>query len=89
LHRYGRIIARIDQDLRPRERNEAHIILEWVACSKLPLSKNEIQLAVSVSSGADPSKGNTESFLNILQRCGPILEILDEIVQFVHFSARE
>jgi len=86
--RYGRIIARIDE-LRPRERKEARTILEWVGCSSFPLTENEIQFAVSVSSGVDPSKGNQESFLNILQRCGPIIEIIEEIVQFVHFTAKE
>lgn len=55
----------------------------------MPLSKNEIQLAVYTAHGRDPSKGCRGLFLNILDRCGPIIEEIDGNFRFVHFSARE
>ncbi|KAI9684612.1 MAG: hypothetical protein M1822_005700 [Bathelium mastoideum] len=86
---YGRIIERIDNRLRLREQKEARTILSWVACSNFPFTKEEIQFAVSMSNGVNPSKANHESFLNIIQRCGPIIEIFEGVVQFVHFTAKE
>ncbi|KAF2138225.1 uncharacterized protein K452DRAFT_90147 [Aplosporella prunicola CBS 121167] len=86
---YGRIMVRIQQDLRPQERREAKQILEWVGCSLSPVSENEIKLALLVSRGGDLSKGPRGIFTNIFQRCGPIIETVNGFIQFVHFSARE
>lgn len=86
---YGRILTRIDQDLGIQQSKEARTILAWVACSSVPLTKHEIQLAVAVKNGFDPSKGVQETLLNVIQRCGPIIEFQDDAVQFVHFTAKE
>lgn len=89
LNRYGRIVSRIDKELRTHERYEARTILEWVGCAFCPPTVKEIQSAVSISSGVNPSRGTQGSFLNVIQRCGPIIEVLNGIVQFVHFTAKE
>ncbi|KAH6888169.1 hypothetical protein B0T10DRAFT_515086 [Thelonectria olida] len=86
---YGRILSRIDDNLSEREREEAREILGLVACSAVPLSKTEIQLAVSTSRGGNPSRGCRRLFLDLIQRCGPILEEIDGSIQFVHFSIHE
>lgn len=70
-------------------RKEARTILELVSCSAVPLSKNEIQLAVLIARGGDPSQGCRSMFLNLIQRCGPIIEEVDGIIQFVHHTAQE
>ena len=89
FNRYSRIIARIEKEFQARERNEARTILEWVGCASFPPTVKEIQSAVSIYSGVEPTRGIQGSLLNIVQRCGPILEILNSNVQFVHFTAKE
>lgn len=86
---YKRIIERIESDMEDRARQEANTILELVACSAVPLSKNEIQLGVLVAQGGDPSNGCRSMFLNLIQRCGPIIEEIHGKIQFVHHPAQE
>ena len=87
--RYARILSRIDQGLSSLERTQAREILEWVSCSIVPISPNEIQGALSVARGKDPNRGRKGLLLNIVQRCGPIVEVIDDRLYFVHFSAKE
>ena len=71
------------------ERTQARVILEWVSCSFVPISRNEIQVALLVARGKDPSRGRKEPFLDVVRRCGPIIEIVNDHIYFVHFSAKE
>jgi hypothetical protein len=86
---YGRIITGIENELGEGQRKEARTILTWVACSLYPLTESQIKLAVNIANGVDPSKGVLGSILSISKRCGPIMEIYDGNVQFVHFTAKE
>jgi hypothetical protein len=47
----------------------------------------EHALTVSI----DDKEGNTRvrARLNIIQICGPIVEVVDDYVQFVHFTVKE
>lgn len=87
--RYGRTLSRINQGLSPLERAQARAILEWVSCSIVPISRNEIQAALFVARGKDPSRGRKEPLLDVVRRCGPIVEIVNDHIYFVHFSAKE
>lgn len=87
--RYGRILERISHGLSSLERTQAEAIFEWVSCSVVPVRTVEIQLALSVANDRDPFHGCRESLLDVVRRCGPILEVLDEHIYFVHFSAKE
>lgn len=63
-----------------------------VACSIAPLSETEIQLACFVGRGGDAGDSSLRRgalFLNILKVCGPIIEKVDGLFHFVHFTARE
>lgn len=82
-------MSRIESDLQPQSQLEAKQILEWVSCSLDPVAKNEIQFALTIARGKDPSHGSRGLFMDIFQRCGPIIEEFNGHVQFVHFSARE
>ena len=55
----------------------------------VPVSPNEVQEALSVARGKDPSRGRKELVLDVVRRCGPILEVIDDRIYFVHFSAKE
>ncbi|KAJ0114753.1 hypothetical protein J7T55_004494 [Diaporthe amygdali] len=86
---YDRILYRITDNLGERQSEDARQILALITCSVVPLSKNEIQLAVYTAQGRNPSRGCKGLFLNILQRCGPFIEEIDGHFRFVHFSARD
>ena len=87
--RYGRILERISRDLSRSEIAQAKAILEWVSCSIVPVRTVEIQLALAVGNERDPFQGCRESLLDVVRRCGPILEVVDKYIYFVHFSAKE
>jgi hypothetical protein len=86
---YDRILSRITEGLDIRQRDDARQILALITCCVVPLSKNEIQFAAYTARGRDPTKGCKGLFLNVLDRCGPIIEEIDGHLRFVHFSARE
>ncbi|KAL8828541.1 MAG: hypothetical protein Q9191_002532 [Dirinaria sp. TL-2023a] len=86
---YDRILKRISQDTSTLEQERARAILQWVSCSIVPMSRNEIQTALSVARGKDPFRGSKGLLLDVVRSCGPILEVIDDYVFFVHFSAKE
>lgn len=87
--RYARNLTRINEGLSLVERAQARAILEWVSCSVVPVSPNEVREAISVARRKDPSRGRRELLLDVVRRCGPILEVIDDRIYFVHFSAKE
>ena len=68
---------------------QAKSILEWVSCSIVPITRNEVQTALFVARGKDPSRGRKQIPLDVVRRCGPIIEIINDHIYFVHFSAKE
>ena len=46
-------------------------------------------MALSIANGKDPFQGRRKSLLNVIQRCGPIIEVVNDCISFVHFSAQE
>ena len=87
--RYARNLTRINEGLSPVERAQARTILEWVSCSMVPVRPIEVQEALSVARGKDTSRGREGLLLDVVRRCGPIVEVIDDRIYFVHFSAKE
>lgn len=87
--RYGRILERIDEHSSQITKKQAKRILAWVGCSKIPMRKQEIEAALSIRDEDTAFPKNRRLSLNIPGICGPIIEIRNEVVQFVHFTARE
>ncbi|GAP90443.1 putative NACHT domain protein [Rosellinia necatrix] len=85
---YRRIIDRVNC-LSPNVlRQKAINILGWVATSPVPLTLGELQQALLV--GLSPDDAPTvSSLLNIVELCGPIIELKDDQPQFVHFTVQE
>ncbi|KAF7538368.1 hypothetical protein G7054_g3005 [Neopestalotiopsis clavispora] len=85
---YARILQRID-DLPFSSREKARNVLGWVSCSPVPMTVQEIQQALSI--GLADRQGPTKFLgaLPIQRLCGPIVEVADEYVQFVHFTVQE
>ncbi|KAI0889136.1 uncharacterized protein GGS22DRAFT_153217 [Annulohypoxylon maeteangense] len=82
---YGRLLDRA------REKNRRFVrpILQWVACAQRPLSEEEMLQALSIEPGQQDFTKRRKQFLDICKMCGPIIEIKDGNIQFVHFSAKE
>lgn len=46
-------------------------------------------MALSIANGKDPFQARRKSLLDVLRRCGPIIEIVNDRISFVHFTAKE
>ena len=64
-------------------------ILTWVACAERPLREEELLQILVIVPGADDFVKDRKQYRKILHACGPILEIAEGLVRFVHFSAKE
>ena len=87
--RYGRILSRINRLQHPALKEKARKLLGWIACSPTPLTIQEVQYALSVK--LDDREGQIRRLvdLNIGKICGPIVEVVNDYVQFVHFTVKE
>ncbi|KAI1416816.1 hypothetical protein F5Y13DRAFT_204160 [Hypoxylon sp. FL1857] len=86
---YGRLLVRIKTKLTRSLRTVVRAILQWVACVRRPLREEEMLQILAVQPGQpDFTKGRKE-FRDICKVCGPIVEINEGIIRFVHFSAKE
>jgi hypothetical protein len=86
---YARIIARIEQRLNPKESLMARQALEWIGCANFPLTEQELLQALAIVPGQKDFLKGRKIFRDILKLCGPIIEIEDDVFQFVHFTAKE
>ncbi len=73
----------------PKLRTVVHNILKWVACAKRPLREEELLQILVIDIGESDFARGRKDYRNIRQACGPIIEVLDGVVRFVHFSAKE
>lgn len=86
--RYARVLARIEK-LRPHIRDKARSVLGWVGCAPTPLTIEEIQHVLPIRPGdLEPSKP-VSAKPNLNHLCGPIVEIVEDRVEFVHFTVKE
>ncbi|KAI1103967.1 hypothetical protein F4804DRAFT_211097 [Jackrogersella minutella] len=86
---YGRLLFRIKNKPTKTLQNIARVILQWVACAQQPLREEQMLQILAIEPGQlDFTKGRKE-FRDILKVCGPIIEIIEGNIQFVHFSAKE
>ncbi|KAK1765267.1 hypothetical protein QBC33DRAFT_496016, partial [Phialemonium atrogriseum] len=85
---YERALSRID-GLSTRNRDTVKRILGWIGCSPVPLTLYELEQAILVSVEACDDAPVVDSSLNIVKLCGPIVEVVDETPQFVHFTVKE
>ncbi|KAI0442379.1 NACHT domain protein [Xylaria telfairii] len=85
---YGRILKRINSlDSIPREK--ARRILGWIGCSPTPLRVPEIQQALTIHLNDTQNTKRVRGSLNLVRICGPIVELVDDYVHFVHFTVKE
>ncbi|KAK5057894.1 hypothetical protein LTR84_011895 [Exophiala bonariae] len=85
---YSRILDRINRLSAPL-RDKVRNILGWVGCVPVPLMIQEIEQALVVSREGVQGNAKVISVLNMPRVCGPIVEVVDGYVQFVHFTVKE
>ena len=71
------------------QKDRARKILGWVGCAPIPLTVEEIEQALVVVREDIRGNGKVNARLNIPKICGPIVEVADGYVQFVHFTVKE
>ncbi|KIX07366.1 uncharacterized protein Z518_02019 [Rhinocladiella mackenziei CBS 650.93] len=86
---YGRILVRITERLPERDRDQVKRILGWVAGSQISIQKRELEVAFSIREGDRMVLRDRRVFLNVLHLCGPIVEIREDTIRFVHFTAKQ
>lgn len=89
FYRYGRILQRINQSKKPGRREKGRAILGWIACAPTPLAVQEIQQALSIDVSRPGRSGRVAGNFDVVEVCGPIVEVVDEYVRFVHFTVKE
>jgi len=70
-------------------RDKARRILGWVGCSPVPMTVQELEQALSIRIGDYDQIPKGYSTLNLVRLCGPVVEVVDGEVLFVHFTAKE
>ena len=86
---YSRILNRINKLHPPSLKEKVRKILGWVGCTSIPLKIQEIEQALVVSREGVKGGAKVIAALNMPKICGPIIEVADDYVQFVHFTVKE
>ncbi|KAF7555032.1 hypothetical protein G7Z17_g2472 [Cylindrodendrum hubeiense] len=87
---YHRIFHRINE-ARPQLRNKCRRVLGWIGCAPIPLTVLEMEQALSIDfNSEEPSElPQLITNINFVQMCGPIIEVADEKLQYVHFTVHD
>ncbi|UPL01667.1 hypothetical protein LCI18_012601 [Fusarium solani-melongenae] len=86
---YGRIFQRLNISTENTLRRKAHRILGWVGCAPSPMTRHELEQALVINPEQPDQGPRVNSELNVVALCGPIVEVIDDYVQFVHFTVKE
>ncbi|KAL9115839.1 MAG: hypothetical protein Q9227_000207 [Pyrenula ochraceoflavens] len=86
---YGRVLARINGLNPPALKAKARKLLGWIECSPTPMTIQEMEQALVVDINNVDNDARVLSSLNLVKICGSIVEVVDDYVQFVHFTVRE
>ncbi|KAI1211064.1 uncharacterized protein F4807DRAFT_459295 [Annulohypoxylon truncatum] len=86
---YGRLLDRLKTKSSRTVQVIVRKILQWVACAQKPLREEELLQILAIEPGQQDFAKGRKQFRDICKMCGPIIEINNDNVQFVHFSAKE
>ena len=89
---YESILSRLESaDARCNNRGPRKTLLHWVAMAMRPLKVNELAYAFAAQNEEefDPVGKMLIDTAYILEICGPLIEIVNDTVQFTHLSAKE
>ncbi|KAH6876383.1 hypothetical protein B0T10DRAFT_198406 [Thelonectria olida] len=86
---YLRILTRINTFDVVSVKKKARKILGWVGCAPAPMTRNELEQALVVNPNQVDRPDEIVSKIDVVSICGPIVEVVDDYVQFVHFTVKE
>ncbi|KAF2647160.1 hypothetical protein K491DRAFT_644350 [Lophiostoma macrostomum CBS 122681] len=86
---YGRILDRINRLDSPIAKEKARTTIGWIGVSPTPLTIYELEQALVVHMKGISGTGIVKAKLPIAELCGPIVEVVEDYVQFVHFTVYE
>ncbi|KAF5700224.1 nacht domain-containing protein [Fusarium mundagurra] len=84
---YERILQRITKYPSAAQK-QCKKILSWIACSPVQITRHEMEQALIIQTDKR-SVPQVRSTLNTLRLCGPLVEVEDEHLKFVHFTVKE
>jgi hypothetical protein len=82
-------LERINRLNPPALKDKARKLLGWIGSSLTPLTVQEIEQALTISMDDMDGDVRVIARLNPVRVCGPILEVADDYVRFVHFTVQE
>lgn len=85
---YARILSRIN-DRNTSLKTKARNLLGWIGCCPTPLTLRELEQALVISRQGIGGDGRVVAVTDLIRICGPIVEVVDDYVQFVHFTVQE
>jgi hypothetical protein len=66
--------------------------LGWIGSAPVPLTALEMEQALSIDPNPEEELSEPPQLVtnvSFVQMCGPIIEVVDEKLQFVHFTVHE
>ncbi|KAI1737673.1 hypothetical protein F4680DRAFT_203534 [Xylaria scruposa] len=86
---YHRIIVRLGEHKDKPTAEQARRLLGWIACTPNLITIEEAQQALLVRRGDKDQVFNIVAKLSVIEFLGPIVEVVDTYIRFVHFTAKE
>ncbi|RYP21518.1 hypothetical protein DL765_002154 [Monosporascus sp. GIB2] len=80
---YGRILSRINNLQPSMVKERARKILGWIGCTPTPMTVQEIHQALKVNLEDWEGKPRVTGRIDLLRLCGPVLEVVDDYVQYI------
>ncbi|CVL05439.1 uncharacterized protein FMAN_10739 [Fusarium mangiferae] len=84
---YERILQRITKYPSSAQK-QCKKILSWIACAPVQITRHEMEQVLIIKTD-HRSVPPVRSTLNTLPLCGPLVEVEDEKLKFVHFTVKE
>ena len=63
--------------------------MEWIGCANFAPTIEELLQSLAITPGQKDFLKGRKVFRDILKLCGPIIEVENDVFQFVHFTAKE
>lgn len=63
--------------------------LGWIGCSPIPILIQELAFALNLGTEDEIQLPRSSGPFNIVQLCGPVVEVSGDYVHFVHFTVQE
>lgn len=88
MRSYQKVLRRIS-DMPSSVSKISKRILAYIACSPLPIMVREMEQLILLDPGVLEEVPTVRVSMNVVQYCGPLVEVVEDKLQFVHFTVKE